>query len=72
MLGSKPLIIFQGAAFDNDEVLKRAKSLLLDLFSGPKAEQVLLSGLDQAIVVSTLDGRESVNLRLVESGQKGG
>lgn len=56
VLGSKPLIIFQGAAFDNDEVLKRVKSLLLDLFSGPKAEQVLLSGLDQAIVVSTLDG----------------
>eukprot|EP00746_Dinoflagellata_sp_MGD_P073925 gnl/MRDRNA2_/MRDRNA2_29932_c0_seq1.p1 gnl/MRDRNA2_/MRDRNA2_29932_c0~~gnl/MRDRNA2_/MRDRNA2_29932_c0_seq1.p1 ORF type:complete len:324 (+),score=71.06 gnl/MRDRNA2_/MRDRNA2_29932_c0_seq1:58-1029(+) len=56
VLGSKPLVVFQGAAFDNDEALKRVKSLLLDLLSGPKPEQVLLSGLDQAIVVSTLDG----------------
>lgn len=56
VLGSKPLIVFQGAAFDNDEVLKRTKSMLLDLFAGPKPEQVLLSGLDQALVVSTIDG----------------
>merc|ERR1719321_2366933 len=56
VLGSKPLVVFQGAAFDNDEVLKRTKSLLLDLFAGPKPEQVLLSGLDQAIVISTIDG----------------
>lgn len=60
VLGSKPLVVFQGAAFDNDEVLKRTKSLLLDLLAGPKAEQVLLSGLDQAIVVSTLDGAPAV------------
>lgn len=55
VLGSKPLVLFQGAAFESNESLKRTKSLLLDLFAGPKPEQVLLSGLEQAIVCSTVD-----------------
>merc|ERR1712241_1140897 len=38
IMGSKPLVIFQGAAFDDDERLKRTKSLLLDFFSGPRPE----------------------------------
>lgn len=54
-IGGKPLMVFQGAAFETDERLKRAKSLLLDFFSGPKPEKVLLRGLEQVIVCSTLD-----------------
>lgn len=53
--GSKPLMVFQGAAFEGDERMKRAKSLLLDFFGGVKADQVVLKGLDTAIVCSTID-----------------
>lgn len=55
MTGNKPLVVFQGAAFDSDERLKRTKSLLLDYFSGPRPEKVLLQGLEQVIVCTALD-----------------
>lgn len=51
-LGSKPLVVFQGASFETDERMKRVKSLLLDWFSGPRPEKILLSGLDQVVVCS--------------------
>jgi len=57
--GSKPLIAFQGAAFESDERLKRAKSLLLDFFRGPAPEKVLLQGLEQVMVCSTFDSSAS-------------
>lgn len=54
-LGSKPLVVFQGTAFEGDETMKRAKSLLLDYFSGARPSQVLLStGLEHVIVCSVL------------------
>lgn len=62
ILGSKPLVIFQGVAFENDERLKRTKSLLLDFFSGPRPEKVLLQGLEQVIVCSTFDDSASVSI----------
>lgn len=55
IMGSKPLVIFQGAAFDNDERLKRTKSLLLDFFGGPKPDQVMLQGIEHVVVCSTFD-----------------
>lgn len=55
VIGSKPMVLFQGTAFDTDERMKRAKSLLLDFFRGPTPEQVMLSGLSQVIVCSTFD-----------------
>mmetsp|Transcript_72505 Transcript_72505/g.225216 ORF Transcript_72505/g.225216 Transcript_72505/m.225216 type:complete len:337 (-) Transcript_72505:97-1107(-) len=55
MLGAKPMVVFQGAAFDSDERLKRTKSLLLDFFRGPTPEQVMLQGLEHVIVCSTFD-----------------
>lgn len=54
-LGSKPLVLFQGAAFETSETLKRTKSLLLELFSGPRPEKVLLAGIDSVVVCSTYD-----------------
>jgi ribosome production factor 2 len=54
-VGSKPLVVFQGAAFESDDRCKRTKSLLLDLFSGPRPEQVLAEGIDQAVVCSVID-----------------
>jgi len=35
--------------------LKRAKSLLLDFFGGPRPDKVLLTGIDQVVVCSTFD-----------------
>jgi ribosome production factor 2 len=55
VVGSKPLVVFQGAAFETSETLKRAKSLLLDFFGGATPDKVLLSGLDQVVVCSTFD-----------------
>lgn len=56
LAGAKPLVIFQGSAFETDERVKRSKSLLLDFFSGPTPDQVLLEGLEHVIVCSTFDG----------------
>lgn len=56
VLGSKPLVIFQGSPFEIDERMKRAKSLLLDFFSGARPQRVLLQGLEQVIVCSTMEG----------------
>lgn len=58
LLGSKPMMVFQGAAFDHDDEMKRAKSLLLDVFRGPKAEKVSLMGLTRVVVCTALDGDE--------------
>jgi len=52
VMGSKPLLVFQGSAFENDERMKRVKSLLLDFFSGPRPSQMLLEGLSHVIVCS--------------------
>lgn len=53
-LGSKPLVVFQGTAFEGDESMKRAKSLLLDYFSGARPQNILLSGIEHVIVCSAL------------------
>jgi len=56
MAGSKPLVLFQGSQFESDEGMKRTKSLLLDFFSGPRPQRVMLSGLDQVVVCSAEEG----------------
>lgn len=56
MIGSKPLVLFQGSTFESDERMKRSKSLLLDYFSGPRPQRVMLAGIDQVVVVSALEG----------------
>lgn len=55
VIGSKPLLIFQGTPFESDDRMKRVKSLLMDFLSGPKPEQVMLNGLDHVIVCTALD-----------------
>jgi ribosome production factor 2 len=54
-LGSKPLVVFQGAGFDHDEELKHAKNLLTDLFRGPRADRVCLMGLQRVMVCTALE-----------------
>eukprot|EP00927_Polykrikos_kofoidii_P035201 TRINITY_DN2978_c0_g1_i2.p1 TRINITY_DN2978_c0_g1~~TRINITY_DN2978_c0_g1_i2.p1 ORF type:complete len:355 (+),score=70.96 TRINITY_DN2978_c0_g1_i2:89-1153(+) len=55
VVGSKPLVVFQGPAFDTNERLKRTKSLLMDYFCGARADKVLLQGLDHVIVVTAFE-----------------
>merc|ERR1719160_967105 len=54
--GSKPLVLFQGSTFENDEQMKRSKSLLLDFFSGPRPQRLMLQGLDSVVVCSAEEG----------------
>jgi ribosome production factor 2 len=56
IMGSKPLVLFQGSSFESDERMKRSKSLLLDFFSGPRPQRVMLQGLDQVVVCSAMEG----------------
>lgn len=56
LLGSKPLVLFQGSSFESDERMKRSRSLLLDFFSGPRPQKVMLQGLDQVVVCSAIEG----------------
>lgn len=55
LLGSKPLVIFQGAGFDHHPRLKNVRSILLDYFRGPLCERLNLSNVDTAIVFSVVD-----------------
>jgi len=55
VVGSKPLLVFQGAGFETDDRLKRTKSLLLDYFGGPRPDKVMLEGLDHAIICTSSD-----------------
>jgi len=57
--GSKPLMVFQGSAFETDERAKRAKSLLLDYFSGPRPRRIMVEGMSHVIVCSCSDGTSS-------------
>jgi len=54
-LGSKPLVLFQGSSFETEDRMKRSKSLLLDFFSGPRPQQVMLQGIEQVVVCTAFD-----------------
>ena len=46
-VGTKPCLLFSGEAFENDPTMKRAKSLLIDMFRGESlASHVRLAGLE--------------------------
>ncbi|CEM35657.1 unnamed protein product [Vitrella brassicaformis CCMP3155] len=58
-LGSKPLILVQGPAFEASETMGTAKNLLTDLFNRGRPKELLLGGLDHLIVLSALDHQHS-------------
>ncbi|VDO14176.1 unnamed protein product [Rodentolepis nana] len=47
--GMKPVLIFSGEAFDESEENQRLKSILIDLFRGPKVSRVNTSGIEYVI-----------------------
>ncbi|KAI9503133.1 rRNA-binding ribosome biosynthesis protein rpf2 [Coemansia spiralis] len=52
-VGMKPLMVFNGEAFNQNENMIRLKSILLDFFRGETAEMVSLKGLEYVISVTT-------------------
>ncbi|KAI9468543.1 rRNA-binding ribosome biosynthesis protein rpf2 [Coemansia sp. RSA 989] len=51
-VGMKPLMIFNGEAFSQDENLMLLKNILLDFFRGEAADMVSLKGLELVITVT--------------------
>jgi ribosome production factor 2 len=51
-LDNKPLIVFQGDAFDNDPKLGEIKNLFLDIFGHTAMTKVNLAGIEHAIVLT--------------------
>ena len=50
--GSKPLVIFQGTAFDTSDEMKIVQSMLLDLFRGEVLTHINLQAIDRVIIVT--------------------
>lgn len=57
--GSKPMFVFQGAAFESNDELKLMQSLLLDTFRGEILTHINLSALDHVIVVTASEDANS-------------
>lgn len=51
-LGNRPMLIFQGDAFENDSKLIELKSLFLDMFGHEAMQKVNLGGIEHAIVLT--------------------
>jgi len=55
--GTKPLLLFVGEAFEQDDVHQRLKNLLLDFFSGPVVPAIRLAGLEHVLLFSAVEGK---------------
>lgn len=53
--GAKPLIIFQGDAWNYDPTFKKIENLLLDFFRGEKISKLSLRGIDNVISFSVTE-----------------
>lgn len=55
-LGSKPMMLFVGDAWEHDEDLARRRLVLLDFFHGIEVEKLNLKGIDHVIVMTAAPG----------------
>merc|ERR1719223_164736 len=55
-VGSKPMFLFQGDAFERSEKMSTFKSVVLDWFRGEVVDKINLAGLDRVIVCTAVDG----------------
>lgn len=64
-LGTKPCLLFSGSLFETNEDMKRAKSLMIDFFSGPRVPKVRLQGLEHALQFTAVEknGKPMIYLR---------
>ncbi len=51
-IGSKPMFLFVGDLWSNDDKHKKVQNLILDWFRGEPVNQLMLSGLDHVIVLT--------------------
>lgn len=63
-MGMKPLMVFNGEAFNQNEELVRLKSILLDFFRGEVADMVSLKGLEHVITVTASGAEDLVYFRV--------
>jgi len=56
-IGTKPIILFSGEQFEQQHEFGRFKNLMLDFFSGPKADSVRLSGLENVMCFIAAEGK---------------
>lgn len=55
-LGSKPAFVFIGEEFENDSKYAKLQNIIVDLFRGEVIDKIDLTGLDNAIVCSIVNG----------------
>jgi ribosome production factor 2 len=53
-LGSKPLILFNGEHFENNQDLKIIENYFIDFFQGERPNKVNVEGIDHCIVFTSL------------------
>lgn len=63
-IGSKPLVIFQGTAWDTESNLIQSKSILADMFGGIKAEKIALEGFDHVFICTSFDQDGCTNIKV--------
>ena len=72
-IGAKPLLVFQGDAWNSDPNFAKLENLLLDFFRGEKVNKLALQGVDNVISCSTVEDKVYIRAytsRYTKSGTK--
>lgn len=74
MLGSKPIFVFLGDKWENDNIFIRLQNFLIDFFRGTKLEKICLKSLDHVIGWTILDNNKIYcrvyNISYLKSGTR--
>ena len=63
MFQCKPMLVFQGDAFENDDEFKQIKSLFVDLFKGRAYEKINRDALQYAVAFTANSGQDCIQVR---------
>ncbi|KAG9508766.1 Ribosome production factor 2-like protein, partial [Fragariocoptes setiger] len=70
-LGSKPVLVFAGEAFETEYDMIRIKNLLNDFFCGPKPTSIRVAGIEHTIQFIAHGGKIHMRVYLVEQKKTG-